>query len=43
MALTHVVLLAEKLQKAGLPLTIIPVTEKQAIEMIGQAMKEKSG
>ena len=37
------VVLAVKLQKAGLPLTKIPVTEKQAIEMIGQAMKEKRG
>ena len=42
-ALPQVVLLAVKLQKAGLPLTKIPVTEKQAIEMIGQAMKEKRG
>ena len=42
-ALPQVVLLAKKLQKAGLPLTKIPVTEKQAIEMIGQAMKEKRG
>ena len=37
-ALPQVVLLAVKLQKAGLPLTKIPVTEKQAIEMIGQAI-----
>ena len=42
-ALPQVVLLAVKLQKAGLPLAKIPVTEKQAIEMIGQAMKEKRG
>ena len=42
-ALPQVVLLAVKLQKAGLPFTKIPVTEKQAIEMIGQAMKEKRG
>ena len=42
-ALPQVVLLAVKLQKAGLPLTKIPVTEKQAIEMIGQAMKEERG
>ena len=41
--LTDITLLAVKLQKAGLPLTKIPVTEKQAIEMIGQAMKEKRG
>lgn len=42
-ALPQVVLLAVKLQKAGLPLTKIPVTEKQTMEMIGQAMKEKRG
>lgn len=42
-ALPQVVLLAEKLKEAGLPLSRIPVTEKQAVEVIGQAMREKRG
>lgn len=42
-ALPQVVLLSKELQAAGLPLERIPVTENQAIEVIGKAMKGKRG
>lgn len=40
-ALPQVALLGNKLKEAGLPISEIPVTEKQAIEIITKALKER--
>lgn len=40
-ALPQVAILGKRLQEAGLPIDFIPVTEKQAIEVISKALKER--
>ena len=41
-ALPQVAILGRKLQERGLPLSTIPVTEKQAVEVIEKALKERN-
>ena len=40
-ALPQVAILGQKLQEKGLKLSEIPVTEKQAVEVISKALKER--
>ena len=40
-ALPQVAILGNKLKQMGLPITEIPVTEKEAVEIIRKALKER--